>query len=254
MSANSASARSSSLNTFSRSVESRARRASVCSMCGVSFVRRWDAAGRYCSRPCAFKAQKAIAAERTFLGALARLASGREMHRCDICGAPRPGARGKRCSEECRKEFARRVARRSYLKQRRAHEERRCADCGELFMPSHGSAIYCSLRCSRRAWRTKIGQSHRRRARHYGVPYEPVSAEKVFARDGWRCRLCGKATRRDKRGTWHPLAPELDHIVPLSKGGGHVYANVQCAHRQCNNEKKDTAKGQLLLIPAPLVA
>lgn len=36
-----------------------------------------------------------------------------------------------------------------------------------------------------------------------------------------------------------PLYPSIDHIVPMSKGGGHVWENVQVAHIICNSEKGD---------------
>lgn len=32
---------------------------------------------------------------------------------------------------------------------------------------------------------------------------------------------------------------EMDHIIPLSKGGLHIGANIQLAHRYCNRSKKD---------------
>lgn len=52
---------------------------------------------------------------------------------------------------------------------------------------------------------------------------------RVFERDGWRCGLCG--------GHVEPEDASLDHVVPLSKGGEHSYANTQCTHWKCNNTK-----------------
>ncbi len=64
---------------------------------------------------------------------------------------------------------------------------------------------------------------------------------KVFRRDGWLCQICGGATDPATRGTTHPDAPELEHIVPLAKGGEHSYANTACAHRHCKKERQDQA-------------
>jgi 5-methylcytosine-specific restriction endonuclease McrA len=72
----------------------------------------------------------------------------------------------------------------------------------------------------------------------------------VFARDGWLCHICGGRTDKARRGTYHPNAPELDHIVPLAKGGAHSYANTACAHRKCNAAKSDTIMGQPSLLAA----
>lgn len=35
----------------------------------------------------------------------------------------------------------------------------------------------------------------------------------------------------------HPMAPSLDHKVPLSRGGAHVESNCALAHRICNIRK-----------------
>lgn len=87
-----------------------------------------------------------------------------------------------------------------------------------------------------------------RKARERGVEYEAVNPAKVFARDKWRCLLCHKRTPKRLRGQMHPDAPELDHIVPLSLGGAHSYANTQCACRSCNGAKHATVRGQLRLV------
>lgn len=61
----------------------------------------------------------------------------------------------------------------------------------------------------------------------------------VFLRDGGRCQICGRIVQL----IWHrrTTPPEdrftLDHIVPISKGGEHTYANIQAACEPCNNSK-----------------
>ncbi|WP_413247018.1 HNH endonuclease [Sphingomonas sp. 1P06PA] len=66
----------------------------------------------------------------------------------------------------------------------------------------------------------------------------------MFERDGWRCHLCHRSTPKRLRGSYKPSAPELDHIVPLAKGGSHTRANTACACRQCNGAKSDRVYGQ----------
>jgi 5-methylcytosine-specific restriction endonuclease McrA len=62
------------------------------------------------------------------------------------------------------------------------------------------------------------------------VPYNrraAVSRSGVFARDGHRCQYCG--TRADS----------IDHVVPRSRGGTHVWENLVAACRRCNAFKRD---------------
>ncbi len=75
------------------------------------------------------------------------------------------------------------------------------------------------------------------RCEAYGVEYDPVVTRyAVFERDDWTCGICGGRTNPLKLPP-HPHAPTVDHIVPLSKGGGHTWDNVQCAHLTCNASK-----------------
>lgn len=61
----------------------------------------------------------------------------------------------------------------------------------------------------------------------------------VFERDEWVCGLCYKLIESWRRGDdW--MRATLDHIIPLSKGGLHVYDNVQAAHWLCNQKKGDS--------------
>lgn len=95
---------------------------------------------------------------------------------------------------------------------------------------------------------TGKGGNYRSRAVAYGVKYDPhVTLKAVMKRDGGVCKLCGKPVdTADRRGNGAGYNyPTIDHIVPLSRGGGHVMSNVQLAHMICNSRKgADNAKVQ----------
>jgi len=90
----------------------------------------------------------------------------------------------------------------------------------------------------------KIGKSkqYHERAVLYRVDYEPgITLQKVIQRDSGICQICGKPidkTSFNGKGCG-ALYPTIDHIIPLSKGGGHTWNNVQLAHLICNSTKGD---------------
>ena len=57
--------------------------------------------------------------------------------------------------------------------------------------------------------------------------HAPLTRRAVFARDGWACQYCGAP------------AENLDHVLPRSRGGLHVWENVVAACRRCNAKKMD---------------
>jgi 5-methylcytosine-specific restriction endonuclease McrA len=64
------------------------------------------------------------------------------------------------------------------------------------------------------------------------VPYRAGAAltrRAVFARDHWKCQYCGSA------------AENVDHVVPKSRGGLHVWENVVASCRRCNSRKENRA-------------
>jgi 5-methylcytosine-specific restriction endonuclease McrA len=63
-----------------------------------------------------------------------------------------------------------------------------------------------------------------------------LSRRAVFARDGHRCQYCGAA------------AENIDHVVPRSKGGQHVWENVVAACRRCNSHKEDRSLAESGLV------
>lgn len=69
-----------------------------------------------------------------------------------------------------------------------------------------------------------------RLTRHVRLPHRggvPLTRRAVFARDGGRCVYCGAA------------AASIDHVVPKSRGGQHVWDNVVSACHRCNRVKGD---------------
>lgn len=86
-----------------------------------------------------------------------------------------------------------------------------------------------------------------RRAKERCVRADKIDPFDIFDRDKWTCKICGCRTPIKKRGTHDDNAPELDHIVPLSAGGEHKIANVQCTCRKCNQKKGNKPLGQLNL-------
>jgi hypothetical protein len=119
-----------------------------------------------------------------------------------------------------------------------------CGECSTSFIGTNGRRTYCSDVCATKASNRNKGQKDRTRNCENK---EHVNAFKVFARDGWTCQMCKRKTPRKLRGTIAPNAPEVDHIIPLSKGGDHTYLNTQLLCRQCNNDKSDKEIGQLLM-------
>lgn len=127
---------------------------------------------------------------------------------------------------------------------------RPCACCGEVFTPKLLQAAVngqktCSARCTstlnRRSESAKVARRHakdRRRARKKGAFVARVYRKEIYERDGHRCQLCGDKLKMDAE-TPHPLAPTIDHIVPLAAGGVHAPWNVQAAHFICNSRKGD---------------
>ena len=61
-------------------------------------------------------------------------------------------------------------------------------------------------------------------------------------RDGWRCGLCGRKIDRRKRFP-DPTAITIDHITPLSAGGGDELHNLQAAHWRCNTKRQASMNG-----------
>lgn len=208
-----------------------------CAVCDVEFVatRSW---ARYCSKACEGRA-KAI--RYAGMERAPKRWSNLRWTECGTCGWWR-SRRGRRCPKW------------------RDHPPAPpfdCRGCGQRVVPGETAdrraRAWCSKRCKQRS-RKRINPEARqrrnaaRRARLRGATVERFDRAEIFERDGWRCQICRKALRRDALVP-HPLAPTIDHIVPLACGGSHEPRNVQAAHFMCNSHKRDgAANDQLRLV------
>ena len=59
----------------------------------------------------------------------------------------------------------------------------------------------------------------------------PTLRQKILERDHFRCVRCGRTPQRDG------VRLEVDHIIPISKGGKTVLDNLQTLCFECNRGK-----------------
>ena len=100
---------------------------------------------------------------------------------------------------------------------------------------------------TRKAWFKEYAKTEKRKATRYkanqkykalkrNATIQDFSPIEVLKRDGYICQLCRKKTRPDWN-QYHSLHPEVDHIIPLSKGGDLIKDNVQALCVSCNSIK-----------------
>jgi 5-methylcytosine-specific restriction endonuclease McrA len=221
----------------------------LCEVCGqpVTSRRRW------CSSTCKWRAWARLHPDRKYpkkrVEVKAKEPKPIVTRTCVECAnafiVPRETSQRQTCSPKCR------VARLSKVlrgkKQRPTKVGLRCAQCGAEFATSRTAKQICNT-CAHKNSRKASHGKHEKRAKRKGVPYVyGIKPASVFERDGWRCQLCGCKTPQRLRGKNQPTSPEVDHITPISQGGGHTWDNVQCACRACNIAKRAHIRGQFRL-------
>lgn len=88
----------------------------------------------------------------------------------------------------------------------------------------------------------------KRRAQKNGAPLiQKTDLATVAKRSKYCCGICGGKVDMKLRVP-DRMAPTEDHIIPLSLGGSHIYANLQLAHLVCNSGKRDRYEGQLAIL------
>lgn len=221
-----------------------------CRVCGKTFNYSYTKqSGEFCSKSCAISAR--FADRRNLEELTLGVSYAVFVYKCDNCNVriTSDKFRMKRfCSEICAKSFYAEtgaVIRRS----RWSPKIYLCVNCHSPFATQYGRGVskrnkFCSKKCCvdyhRRINRVKdrlLNKAKHRatyKKRLNAAFIEQIDPLMVLERDNWRCQICGCETPWHLRGSYDDAAPEIDHIVPLSKGGEHSYLNVQCACRRCN--------------------
>ena len=129
------------------------------------------------------------------------------------------------CSERCRDKA------RGKFKTRGIFRSINCQRCGKLFDDHNGRAKYCSRTCRCAGTHS----DYRSRAKRWNVEYDSsVTIANVIERFGRGCAECGELIIGEHSSKANQDAPSIDHIVPMSAGGAHVWSNVELVHLRCN--------------------
>jgi hypothetical protein len=167
-----------------------------------------------------------------------------DARRCDECASTyRPGQRrrSRYCSRTCKERAANR-ARQAAIDA--AKPQRECLHCARV-LPSEmrSDARFCSKRCNeaahalQRKLRARTGQDDK--------PGHLRAS--ICVRDQWICGICAQPVARDREYP-DPLAPSLDHVVPVSQGGTNDPANLRLVHLVCNLRRRHLGGGEQLAL------
>lgn len=171
-----------------------------------------------------------------------------ETRSCTKCGETKtlsefyersPGRPDAEC-KECRRARARayreqnlEVCRARELEYARANAEKKRENARRWYHSSPENRAKAILREKAKYERDpeyKRDRAHQTRARGAGASIvEFVRRREVYERDQGVCHVC------EKHVAWDDY--DMDHVVPLGKGGDHTYANVKVAHAACNRAR-----------------
>ena len=110
----------------------------------------------------------------------------------------------------------------NYIKKHKG-KEINCKMCDKKIIKNGWNHFYCkkcTLINKKEKYLIKYGKYHNERF-------------KLFKRDNFRCIYCGKSPIEDN------IKIELDHIIPLSKGGKDANSNKITSCKECNLSKSD---------------
>ncbi|MEA5537290.1 HNH endonuclease [Crocosphaera sp. XPORK-15E] len=62
------------------------------------------------------------------------------------------------------------------------------------------------------------------------IPIPKSVRDYIFQRDNYQCKSCGKKQQE--------TILNIDHIIPLAKGGSNDMSNLQTLCQPCNQQKK----------------
>jgi 5-methylcytosine-specific restriction endonuclease McrA len=119
-----------------------------------------------------------------------------------------------------------------------------CEVCKKTeWVASHSMKRFCSDKCRGKsikaiATKKRAKRNRRHRIRAGSTIREVVCLYKLMQKHRNRCGQCNTLCVKPE-GSNHSNEGTIDHIMPLSKGGLHLWNNVQLLCRQCNSAKRD---------------
>ena len=147
------------------------------------------------------------------------------------------------CSEDCKRVAATHINRFGHVN----YSTMPLCSCGRIATPPKGKRHYVksqgrSKTCEICRAEKKKQVDINRASIKYRVRAEvmkrgvKIEVDNLVIRDGFDCQICHEPIDWSKRGS-RRLSPSVDHIVPISKGGEHVYENCRMVHFGCNAKK-----------------
>lgn len=225
------------------------RRTSTCEGCGKTFNPKMSNRLRFCSRECAHGWQsEGHAKERAIRRGKLRLRRlFANLRQCVICNAAfvAPTLVIATCSEPCRLEHRHRQSLQAsgydYL-------SKPCKACGKevettgnvrTFRPSlcRSCAAKAKRITKRRAKRRRAMRATFATAKHRSVDVIRGLNQLIDAA-GNQCPCCGLLMSK-QADVSSDRALELDHAIPLSRGGSDLFPNLRPMCRKCNGLKRD---------------
>lgn len=114
-----------------------------------------------------------------------------------------------------------------------------CVVCKKTeWVDQHSQKKYCSDRCRRKSDKAINQKRNRRHKTRSRAISQLISLAELMRKFKGRCNYC-KTLCVKPDGRNDPSEATVDHIMPLSKGGLHLWNNVQLLCRRCNTAKKD---------------
>lgn len=121
----------------------------------------------------------------------------------------------------------------------------KCKNCNRFYFTHLSGKKFCCTNCANKFHNRKKELRRRKRILENGDVDYDITLDKLAHRDGMTCHICGEKVDWNDYNTLEGCFyvgysyPSIDHVVPISKGGRHVWANVKLAHHHCNTLKSN---------------
>lgn len=123
----------------------------------------------------------------------------------------------------------------------------KCRRCGTSFRfpKEFGAVRFCSALCRVTYNHISAGPELKGCGKRYSKKRKALMAQgdridpyMVYVHFDWMCHLCNTRINPELTSP-DPMSATLDHVIPLSRGGRHVWDNVLPAHLFCNELKSN---------------